>query len=84
MLVYGGLTKTGVSNQMYSYHFDNHSWTSVPIRSAKNTDLPFLYSHTCTLVGDIVYVIGGFDKTKDGLNEHILGINMTSLTWEKP
>ena len=30
-----------------------------------------------------MYVIGGFDKTKDGLNEHVFGINMASLTWER-
>ena len=50
MLVYGGLTKTGASNQMYSYHFHNQTWTSIPLRSAKVVNFaPFCYPCTSSL-----------------------------------
>ena len=35
MLMYGGLTENGASNQMYSYDIVNQSWTDIPLSSLK-------------------------------------------------
>ena len=36
--------------------------------------------HSCTIVNDLLYVIGGY-RPNEGLNEYTLIINMVTSTW---
>eukprot|EP00794_Sanderia_malayensis_P010746 gene10746-11897_t len=77
MFIYGGTTAHGVSNDFLSLSLANFTWTVLkPSRS-----LPTLFGHSCTLVGNSLFVIGGYGLTEN-LNEFTLKINLDTLFWE--
>ena len=43
--------------------------------------LPTLFGHTCTLIGDEVYIVGGYSGIDDALNEFVLKLNLITFTW---
>ncbi|KAK3741109.1 hypothetical protein QZH41_013937, partial [Actinostola sp. cb2023] len=77
MVVHGGVTQDGVSNEMWYFNVKSPSWTQIVISGPKE---PKVAGHTCTLVGDIITVIGGYEPHA-GLNNKVYQYSIPGKTW---
>eukprot|EP00795_Rhopilema_esculentum_P016542 gene16542-7966_t len=79
MIIYGGKTTYNVSNEMLTYDIKGGVWKS----EMKTAALPDVYGHTCTLVRDVLYIIGGYLGSPLGIHESVLAVHLTTWTWEE-
>lgn len=73
--LFGGVTNEGVKNELWRLDMLTKSWSYLNT-TIKN--LPRIAGHSCTLIDDTVFLIGGYHPL-DGLHEYITKINMDTL-----
>ncbi|EDO43458.1 predicted protein, partial [Nematostella vectensis] len=76
MVVFGGLTEQGVSNEVWHLSLSPPSWT----RKEPSTPGIAVAGHTCTLVGDVITVIGGYDPGS-GFNGRVYQYHVINQAW---
>ncbi|XP_047130543.1 multiple epidermal growth factor-like domains protein 8 isoform X1 [Hydra vulgaris] len=54
--IYGGITSSGFSNEIWKFNPLKKVWTDL----TRNFSEKKVAGHTCTLFGDVVYIIGGY------------------------
>ncbi|XP_066023971.1 multiple epidermal growth factor-like domains protein 8 [Pocillopora verrucosa] len=74
MMVYGGETDDGADDSLWSFNTTSFLWNKLISKGPK------VAGHTTTLVGDDIYIIGGYDRVR-GFSERSYKYNVITKVW---
>ena len=69
LIVLGGYDGKGISSDAITYDFVQKSWLKIPVNAADSSITPARYAHKAALVGNDIYIFGGYAEDKGWLND---------------
>jgi N-acetylneuraminic acid mutarotase len=80
MVVFGGEMGLGEnSNTVYLYHFKDNKWSKPTI--CNHGIVPKVEAHCSVVIGDCMYVYGGYIANEGCLMKNIYSLNLSTLQW---
>lgn len=81
MIVFGGETQANMAtNDVYCFDFIENNWRQV--KTTSKVEVPKVDSHSVTLIGSKMYILGGYISEKAEYNPNVYCLDLEKMEWE--